>query len=122
MAGKGRSTNLLEPTGGLARLLAVEATLDRMLADRAAEAEAIVAAAREAAARLLERVETDLTSLGRAETAALDAATGAHLEALAARAEERCRRWEAARTDQLDRLADLVVAAVLDDLTAGTGP
>ncbi len=104
------------PDSALERLLAVEARLDRMLADEAVQAEALVRAATAEAAALEARLDQELA----AATAQLDSRLTAERDARLAFAEEeahrRLARYQSAGPFEVGELAawvrDQVLAAV----------
>lgn len=104
------------PSGNLARLLEAEAALDRRLGERAAEAEALVAAARRDAEARLAALPAELAAIGRAAEAELDQATRVELERIREEAEVACRHWAEAMASRCEALADHVVREVLRDL------
>lgn len=117
-----RTAPPMSPTGGLARLLEAEARLDDQVAASLREAEAVVAAAHAAVAARLATVEQELADIGRAEAAALDAASETRRAEIDRRATARCERLDRAGAERLQPLTALVVTAVLQDAAEVRAP
>lgn len=114
--------HLAAADGALARLLAAEARLEQMLADRRADAEREVEAARVRAREVLDGLDAELAAEARVTAGQEErrrAEAVARLETASARA---LARWRAVDGPEVERLADWVVRQVIDGVAAAPPP
>lgn len=99
---------------GLEQLLQAEARLDRMLADEARQAEALVAAAEAEAAALADRVGSELAEVERDLEARLAAERDARLAFVERDAQRRLDCFQRLGPREVDAMAEWVMRQVLD--------
>lgn len=99
--------------GDMARLLATEVRLDAMLRQAQLEAEALVAAAREAAAARDASLETELAAAADRQAQEIIADRARREAAIAVEAQASAARYTAIPPDQIARLSGVVVNRLL---------
>jgi len=102
----------------MARLLATEVRLDAMLRQAQQEAEALVAAAREAAAALDASLETELAAAADRQAEEITADRARRESAIAVEAQASAARFTAIPPDQITRLSEVVVDRLLREARA----
>ena len=102
------------PDSALARLLATEARLETMLAERRAAAEARVRAAEAGAARRLDEVEAELAAAAREIETRLARERADRMAAATERATAALRAFEQLDDAMVASLAEWVVGQVID--------